>query len=194
MDYRNVMMARSKATLVTGAVAASLLAGPVAAYPIDCAILLCMAGGFPASAECSAAKVEVIRRITPWPIEPPLQLWRCPMGGSAVSLPNGGGSDSVPPEVAQYRDAIEIWQLSKHVTNGSGGRDLYLNVSRYGYSPAGDFVKQPASLDAMPSWLGEEIRRHTGSTLMNEYGPGFRSIVFRMQDYTGAYSSEWVSW
>ena len=38
-------MARFKATLATGAVAASLLAGPVAAYPIDCAILLCLAGG-----------------------------------------------------------------------------------------------------------------------------------------------------
>jgi hypothetical protein len=23
-----------------------------------------------------------IRRITPWPIEPPLQIWRCPMGAS----------------------------------------------------------------------------------------------------------------
>lgn len=54
----------------------------VEAYPIDCAILLCLAGGFPASAECSAAKAEFIRRITPFPIEPPLQIWRCPLGAS----------------------------------------------------------------------------------------------------------------
>ena len=111
-------------------------ASPAAAYPIDCAILLCLAGGFPASAECSAAKAELIRRITPWPVEPPLQLWRCPMGGHNVGLPSGGGSDSIPPEVAQYRDAIELWQLSKHVTNGSGGRDVYTSTVRYGYACA----------------------------------------------------------
>ena len=58
----------------------TLWAAPAAAYPIDCAILLCLAGGFPASAECSAAKAVFIRRITPFPIEPPLQIWNCPMG------------------------------------------------------------------------------------------------------------------
>ena len=55
---------------------------PAEAYPIDCAILLCLAGGWPASAPCVAARAEFIRRITPWPIEPPLQIWRCPMGMS----------------------------------------------------------------------------------------------------------------
>src|SRR6056297_3143728 len=51
-------------------------------YPIDCAILLCLSGGWPASVPCSAARAEFIRRITPWPVEPPLQIWRCPMGAS----------------------------------------------------------------------------------------------------------------
>lgn len=55
---------------------------PAEAYQIDCAILLCLSGGWPASAECAAARAEFIRRITPWPIEPPLQIWRCPMGAS----------------------------------------------------------------------------------------------------------------
>ncbi|TLP55539.1 hypothetical protein FEE96_22395 [Parasedimentitalea maritima] len=66
-------------TLFGGVVA---LVNPVAssAYPVDCAILLCLAGGWPASAECSHARAVFIRRITPWPIEPPLQIWRCPMG------------------------------------------------------------------------------------------------------------------
>ncbi len=49
------------------------------AYPVDCAILLCLAGGWPASAECAHARAVFIRRITPWPIEPPLQIWNCPM-------------------------------------------------------------------------------------------------------------------
>lgn len=52
---------------------------PAAAYPVDCAIFLCLAGGWPASAECAHAKAVFIRRITPWPVEPPLQIWNCPM-------------------------------------------------------------------------------------------------------------------
>lgn len=55
---------------------------PAQAYQVDCAILLCLAGGWPASAPCSHARAVFIRRITPWPIEPPLQIWRCPMGAS----------------------------------------------------------------------------------------------------------------
>lgn len=51
-------------------------------YQIDCAILLCLSGGWPASVPCARARSEFIRRITPWPIEPPLQIWRCPMGAS----------------------------------------------------------------------------------------------------------------
>ena len=64
------------------------------AYPIDCAILLCLSGGWPASAPCARAKAEFIRRITPWPIEPPLQVWRCPMSIDFVPVerraPPGG--------------------------------------------------------------------------------------------------------
>ncbi len=55
---------------------------PSAAYPVDCAILLCLAGGWPTSAECAHARAVFIRRITPWPIEPPLQIWNCPMRAS----------------------------------------------------------------------------------------------------------------
>lgn len=69
---------------------------PAQAYPIDCAILLCLAGGFPASTECTAARAEFIRRITPWPIEPPLQIWRCPMNASL--------EDKTPAE--------RIWSIS----------------------------------------------------------------------------------
>ncbi len=78
---------RSK-TLITLATALLIAAvapsKPVRAqsYPIDCAILLCLAGGWPASEPCAKARAEFIRRITPWPVEPPLQIWRCPMGAS----------------------------------------------------------------------------------------------------------------
>lgn len=87
---------------------AASVPAPANAYAIDCAILLCLAGGWPSDPVCSAARAEFIRRITPWPIEPPLQIWRCPMGAS-YTLPSSasplerlykavepGLSDSVP--------------------------------------------------------------------------------------------------
>lgn len=70
---------------VAATVAATLTGGmavttqPANAYQIDCAILLCLSGGWPASVQCATAKAEFVRRITPWPVEPPLQIWRCPM-------------------------------------------------------------------------------------------------------------------
>lgn len=65
---------------VSGILGAS---APAQAYQVDCAILLCLSGGWPASAPCAHARAVFIQRITPWPIEPPLQIWRCPMGASS---------------------------------------------------------------------------------------------------------------
>ncbi|MBM1222989.1 hypothetical protein JQU17_22490 [Ponticoccus sp. SC2-23] len=64
-------------------------------YPIDCAILLCLSGGWPASVPCSLARVEFIRRITPWPVEPPLQIWRCPMGASYEGVRPSSSTDGI---------------------------------------------------------------------------------------------------
>lgn len=64
-------------------------------YPIDCAILLCLSGGWPASVPCSRARAEFIRRITPWPVEPPLQIWRCPMGASYEIERQPSGTDRI---------------------------------------------------------------------------------------------------
>lgn len=72
---------------------------PASAYQIDCAILLCLAGGFPPSVPCARARAEMIRRITPWPIEPPLQIWRCPMH-AAFDLP------------AAERPAVRLYQIA----------------------------------------------------------------------------------
>lgn len=77
---------RTYSTLITLALLGSFI-GTVnrvqaQTYQIDCAILLCLSGGWPASVPCARARAEFIRRITPWPVEPPLQIWRCPMGAS----------------------------------------------------------------------------------------------------------------
>jgi len=68
--------------LILTALAAAPDRAKAQSYPIDCAILLCLSGGWPASEPCARARAEFIRRITPWPVEPPLQIWRCPMGAS----------------------------------------------------------------------------------------------------------------
>lgn len=132
----------SKRTLAATVLAASCsIFGPataVTAHPIDCAILLCLSGGWPASAECTAARAEFIRRITPWPIEPPLQIWRCPMSAafqgkspseriwsiSATALP----AQTYKPQAALMRDlAIQV----------AGGPRANVDIS----GPTYDFVR-----------------------------------------------------
>jgi hypothetical protein len=75
-------MKRLLPALLLGVGLSTATATPAAAYPVDCAILLCLAGGWPASAECAHARAVFIARITPWPVEPPLQIWNCPMRAS----------------------------------------------------------------------------------------------------------------
>lgn len=80
VEFKNLLLA----ALLTAAVAGPSFPTQARAqtYPIDCAILLCLSGGWPTSVPCARARAEFIRRITPWPVEPPLQIWRCPMGAS----------------------------------------------------------------------------------------------------------------
>lgn len=83
---------RISALVVAALTAATFTAAPQRAaaqsYQIDCAILLCLSGGWPASVPCTRARAEFIRRITPWPVEPPLQIWRCPMGAAYTVDPD----------------------------------------------------------------------------------------------------------
>ena len=76
------------ATLVAATVAVAPQRAEAQTYQIDCAILLCLSGGWPASVPCARARAEFIRRITPWPVEPPLQIWRCPMGAAYTVDPD----------------------------------------------------------------------------------------------------------
>ena len=94
-------------SLIVGAI--SLTAVPDRAqaqsYQIDCAILLCLSGGWPASVPCARARAEFIRRITPWPVEPPLQIWRCPMGAAYTTDPQTLTADRIYDILFKMDDA-----------------------------------------------------------------------------------------
>ncbi|SMO99960.1 hypothetical protein [Paracoccus laeviglucosivorans] len=163
-----------------------------AAYPVDCAILLCLAGGFPSSPECTAAKVEMIRRITPFPIEPPLQLWNCPMDGAGVS-PIGSGPDGLPPEVRAYRDGIEIYHIDYRQSRG-GGDVHVLDRSKVGhYEDRGEFFWTRTEMRDAPDWIfaATGVNRHS---VQNQIGTilRWRGVLIRWTDHTGAKSTEWV--
>ena len=101
-------------------------------YPIDCAILLCLSGGWPASVPCARARAEFIRRITPWPVEPPLQIWRCPMGASFEAAPPSNSANRIfdaffqnnsagPRQSFPERDSIDPIEVA---WRASDARDL----------------------------------------------------------------------
>lgn len=159
------------------------------AYSIDCAILLCLAGGFPTSAECSAAKVEVIRRITPFPIEPPLQLWNCPMRASGGPVLPGIGPDGLTPDVRRFRDGIELYHVSYRSYRTSDGMEITDATQRGSYTAEGDFVWRPRDLSDAPAWVHEAVSyRSSGQTLT------LRGVALRTLDYQGNAQVEWVSY
>ncbi|WP_246054976.1 hypothetical protein [Paracoccus gahaiensis] len=170
--------------LGAAACAAALASAPKAdAYAIDCAILLCLAGGFPASTECTAAKVEMIRRVTPFPIEPPLQLWNCPMGASGMPpLPNIG-SDGLSDEIRGYRDGLEIYHVDYEGQRNSGGVDVRDSTQEGFYDENGDFRWVGTSLGGTPSWVQETVGYRSINMSMTIQG-----IAMRTRDYEGQVS------
>jgi len=78
------------------------------AYDIDCAIMLCMAGGFPPSAVCARAYRTMIRRITPWPSRPPFGI--CTFAAVPIELGGPGGEGEVDTDLPEYE-----WLNRTHV-------------------------------------------------------------------------------
>ncbi|RKF12559.1 hypothetical protein D6850_17735 [Roseovarius spongiae] len=117
-------------------------------YQIDCAILLCLSGGWPASVPCARARAEFIRRITPWPVEPPLQIWRCPMGAAYPVDPDALTSERI------YEILLELDQtapLQSFPVDDAGNLVTGLDGSLAG-TPATTFPKpQPAVLQVADS-------------------------------------------
>lgn len=128
-----------------------LAAKPAAAqgYQIDCAILLCLAGGWPASVPCARARAEFIRRITPWPVEPPLQIWRCPMR-AALETPDPAArlyrlAGFNPRPEASPVPEMEILHLAQAVGHGAG-----IDVSGSAFA----FIR---SIDVFDAYLSQGV-------------------------------------
>jgi hypothetical protein len=189
-------------TAVFAAILLSFAPRPAQAYQIDCAILLCLAGGFPPSEPCARARAEMIRRITPWPIEPPLQLWRCPMraglpmrkpvetqvtearftpapapgaaerGGQFAQLWNAFGED-----VTDYVMAIKVYDLTYSRRRNRDGDCIVFGSLRMGtYNRNWDFRWGRAALEHSPDWFFDT--HYTNCT-----GVWFRGVGMEWQDY-----------
>lgn len=124
------------------------------AYPIDCAILLCLSGGWPASVPCAQARAEFIRRITPWPVEPPLQIWRCPMGASYQG--NDGESAGVHvydilfdsthhTPLPQFSSKARLEDADLPMPPAQQGNDI--RTGQAPHSPAHQLVQDRADID-----------------------------------------------
>lgn len=184
---------------------------PADAYQIDCAILLCLAGGFPPSVPCAAAKAEMIRRITPWPIEPPLQLWRCPMRAGfgigaetrkqtpmaisydetlAVRKSRGWSAMQLIPiydaQIESYLTAIKVYDLTYQRHSGHDGEckvTARLQIGSYG--ALGNFAWHRASASLSPDWLFATEYSQCSQAY-------FRGVGLRWKDYQGIESREVV--
>ncbi|UWR10298.1 hypothetical protein [Sulfitobacter mediterraneus] len=178
---------------------------PAKAYQVDCAILLCLAGGWPASAECAHARAVFIRRITPWPIEPPLQIWRCPMGLSMnaplqdranpaqiilAQLAEGGGADiDISGFEFDFVRSIRVWDI-RHYSHRERGRDddclerYSMNLGTYGVQ--GDFSWQRTTPDLAPTWVIPSRRCSSSNTR--------RGVGVEWEDHEGNHGYEWVAY
>ena len=178
---------------------------PAKAYQVDCAILLCLAGGWPASAECAHARAVFIRRITPWPIEPPLQIWRCPMGISMstpmqsrpsparvilAQISEGGGADiDISGFEFDFVRSIRVWDV-RHYSHQRRGRDddcserFYMRLGSYGRQ--GDFGWQNTNPDAAPSWVLPSRGCSSGNWR--------RGVGVEWEDHEGNHGYEWVAY
>ncbi len=188
---------------------------PAMAYPVDCAILLCLAGGWPASAECAHARAVFIRRITPWPIEPPLQIWNCPMratfrgeakpierlfnigvrGEPRVSIPatpwvlqlvQDRADVDISDPTFDFVRSIRVFEITYQQRRNSDG-DCYSWGSVYmgTYGAQGEYSRRRSSVSAVPTASDLAVPADCHTYW-------HRSVFVEWRDYEGSYGHEEV--
>ena len=191
---------------------------PAAAYPVDCAILLCLAGGWPASAECAHARAVFIARITPWPIEPPLQIWNCPMRASFpvdarplnrffdIALPakNTRPMISVPDEMSdllRVQDAADV-DISDPAFDFVRSIRVFEITFQQHRNSDGDCNTWSAVYEGSYGEQGDYVRRRSSPVAIPEASdfsnPPYcgtyrhRSVFVEWRDFEGTYGHEEV--
>lgn len=163
-----MMTNRCNAFLATLAVSAATVAMTGSAkavdYPIDCAILLCMAGGWPGQGDCIPARAEFIRRISKIPPEPPLQIWRCPMNASA-----GGGSSQgaaanqspMDPTTRELLNQIKVYHVQRYSKRRNRDDNCIenINIQLGSYDATGAFGWRRISEYQTPEWATPGVSR-----------------------------------
>lgn len=125
----------------------------------------------------------MIRRVTPWPVEPPLQLWNCPLRASGLPpLPNTG-PDGLTDQIRGYRDGIEVYHVNYRAQRNSGGVEVFDSTQRGFYDENGDFQWTSVRLQDTPSWVRSRAGFHGG-----EHTGTRRGIAMRTADYNGQIS------
>ncbi len=190
-------------------------ASPAAAYPVDCAILLCLAGGWPASAECAHARAVFIRRITPWPIEPPLQIWNCPMRASfhgeaqpierlfdiavrgeplvsipetpwALQLVQDRADVDISDPAFDFVRSIRVFEITyQQRRNQHGDCNSWGVVDMGTYGDQGDYSRRRSSVSAVPAASDLAVPADC-----RDYR--HRSVFVEWRDYEGSYGHEEV--
>tara|TARA_R110000796_G_scaffold40951_4_gene101189 strand:- start:22611 stop:23168 length:558 start_codon:yes stop_codon:yes gene_type:complete len=159
------------------------------AYDMDCAIMLCMAGGFPPSAVCAAAFRTMIRRITPWPSRPPFGI--CTYAAIPVELGGPGGEADLDISTSEYawlRRTRVIWWYG----NRSEDRD---GDTRYSWS-----IKSCDGENRNCRYIERKYGSHSrwpasfisgNDQLLTTFGEG-RAIMMEYSDFEGTMDhSEW---
>ena len=165
--------------MLFGAALSAYLPAPASAYEVDCAILLCLSAGWPASVECNHARNVFIQRITPWPVEPPLQIWRCSMGAAMKT----GPKETLGKRISDYAVDGAPW-LSVSDKFGSGGEagDVVHAASHHNVSGQ--------DISAVIVHLATQISAENGKADVDVSGPEFdfvRSIkVWNVMRYSHA--------
>ncbi|SFK24238.1 hypothetical protein [Celeribacter neptunius] len=192
-------MKRQVMAAAMGMMAAIGIPEKTQAYDIDCAIMLCMAGGFPPSAVCARAYSTMIRRITPWPSLPPFGV--CTFAHVPVELGGPGGEgelDTNLPEYEWLNRTHVIWFTGSSYDTNEDGRVWSWSVKscdrenrtctyiqrarRESRSWPDSFVSQSGQVIELPT------RRRSGEFSM-------RSIMVEYGDYEGNMGhSEWFAY
>ena len=151
--------------------------------PIDCEILICMAAAFPSASGCDEAFEEMIDRVTPWPIEAPLQIWNCPM-----SIPSQYGTYEINLSSSEYAFARSFRVFDVFVRDSENSQDdcQTLEVIEVGtYDSDGDFSWDDATRADVPDGFGLKTEG------CDQY---HRAVFIEWEDEEGTYRSQRINY